>query len=1239
MMKKRAEHLVGIVLVALGIFGTIPPSGMAEDNTTNLFDGISFTSGGDLTIGHSGTNNLLHILNGGSVTNSFGFIGFQSTGDDNRAIVENAGSIWVNNSDLHVGSSGSDNLLTIQDQGRVENATADIGSAATARRNQVIVQDSGSTWASSGSLRVGVQGPQNVLLITNGASVINTVGTIGLSSSSNRVQVAGTGSVWTNSSSLQVGENGSQNSLELLNGGSVESSLAYIGRNTFSIQNQVTIGASSVWSNTTDLTVGHSGPDNLLVVTNGGTAISSAGYLGRNSSSDSNQVVITGSGSQWIVTDTLLVGDFGSDNQVSLAANGTLVVDQELVISERSDTSGNRLTLDGGTLLVTNATSTAELLVGKSGSGTLQINDGLLQADLLTIDNGASSIFLFNGGTVQPKATVVDNTLRFDVGDGVNAATLQLDGGNHLFMDDLFVSSNSTLSGHGTVEANLTSAGTLSPGDNLGIVVVNGDVTLLSDASFSVELGGATAGSEYDVLQVSSNAVLNGALSIALVNGFATNVLSTDLFTVLSAASLSGTLTNVASGGRLVTVGGEGSFLVDYSGLNIELSGFIASTNNVAPAIVLPGPQNTGEDNLLLITGIEISDWDAAAGTLEAQLSSDHGLLTLSQTNGLSFTTGDGIANSNMVFTGSIQQIHDATTNLTYQNLQDFNGSDTITIVVDDQGFTGTDGAKVTTNTLAITIDPINDPPQVQSSGPQSVDEDDALTFSTLSIDDVDLEGGSMVVGLSVTNGLLTLSETNGLAFSAGDGTIDSNMVFTGTLVSVNNALNGMIYVTATQHFHGVDHLVVDLNDLGQSGSGGAQTHQELITVTIGAVNDPPLISLPGPAASFTEGSAPVLLDNLATVNDVDSTLFNTGVLTVEITANGTTNDLLSIRNQGTGTDEIGFDGTNVTFEGSSIGTFDGVAGTVTLNTNATVEATEQLVRNVTFFNSAEHPSVSSRTVRFLLSDGQGATSAQKTKTVDLVAVNDPPALTLPGPRSLTEQSQISLGPILVADLDAGGEDLQVSLSSSLGTLTLSPTHGLTFDLGSNSSTGLTVSGSAADLNAALQALAYQGLAGSFGTDVVQVTVDDLAHSGTGGALTDAGAITLTILQDEDSDTIPNDWENEHFGGGTNAVAGADNDGDNMTNLEEYIADTNPTNSASVFQVDLTVVNPSQVDLEFNSSSARMYTLQFTTNLLDSNAWSDVAGQTDVMGNGGSQSLPDPASDPDRYYRLEVELP
>ncbi|MDZ4198900.1 MAG: hypothetical protein U1E27_06400, partial [Kiritimatiellia bacterium] len=57
--------------------------------------------------------------------------------------------------------------------------------------------------------------------------------------------------------------------------------------------------------------------------------------------------------------------------------------------------------------------------------------------------------------------------------------------------------------------------------------------------------------------------------------------------------------------------------------------------------------------------------------------------------------------------------------------------------------------------------------------------------------------------------------------------------------------------------------------------------------------------------------------------------------------------------------------------------------------------------------------------------------------------------------------------------------------------------------------------------------------------------------------------VNFTLGLDSNTNGIPDWWELQHFGGATNAVAGADPDGEGRTNLQEYMDGTDPNNPDS----------------------------------------------------------------------------
>jgi PKD repeat protein len=84
------------------------------------------------------------------------------------------------------------------------------------------------------------------------------------------------------------------------------------------------------------------------------------------------------------------------------------------------------------------------------------------------------------------------------------------------------------------------------------------------------------------------------------------------------------------------------------------------------------------------------------------------------------------------------------------------------------------------------------------------------------------------------------------------------------------------------------------------------------------------------------------------------------------------------------------------------------------------------------------------------------------------------------------------------------------------------------------------------------------------------------------------------------SNVAPDDWYLDHFG--TLAYSDTDDpDHDGMSNLAEYIAGTDPTDSTSLLKLTEAVTppaNPGEFIIRWQSVTGRVYTLQATTNLM-----------------------------------------
>lgn len=183
---------------------------------------------------------------------------------------------------------------------------------------------------------------------------------------------------------------------------------------------------------------------------------------------------------------------------------------------------------------------------------------------------------------------------------------------------------------------------------------------------------------------------------------------------------------------------------------------------------------------------------------------------------------------------------------ITYLPPTDFNGTDTFTYTVRDNGKTGVmDDFKTATGTVTIHLAAVNDPPVITLPAPQAVNEDASLSLPNLTIADVDAGTAPIRVSFTMTNGFLTLAATNELVFSSGtDG--GSAFTFTGTLANISNALANVIF-RGTSNFFGAGAVRIEVDDQGNTGAGGALTNIQVVMITINPVNDAPLITLLSP--------------------------------------------------------------------------------------------------------------------------------------------------------------------------------------------------------------------------------------------------------------------------------------------------------------------------------------------------------------------------------------------------------
>lgn len=149
-------------------------------------------------------------------------------------------------------------------------------------------------------------------------------------------------------------------------------------------------------------------------------------------------------------------------------------------------------------------------------------------------------------------------------------------------------------------------------------------------------------------------------------------------------------------------------------------------------------------------------------------------------------------------------------------------------------------------------------------------------------------------------------------------------------------------------------------------------------------------------------------------------------------------------------------------------------------------------------------------------------------------------------------------------------------------------------------------------------------------------------YGGAGGAT----SVLVSIVRPASDGQIPQWWRDQYLLSGPNSGDADDRDGDGRSNLEEYWADTHPTNGLSFFAPvsvqGLSSLGTGAVIVVYvppPTTNSRVYDVAFGSNLLDGLWWpmglnttgrSDGAGMTFTLTNRVDEEL---------YYRSRVTLP
>jgi len=317
--------------------------------------------------------------------------------------------------------------------------------------------------------------------------------------------------------------------------------------------------AGTQWRTTASLTLGSqaNSTGNQLVISNGAVAQGVASTIGGGSNANNNTVLVTGTGSVWSNTGLLVIGYTNAYNNSVTVNNGAKLTALGLTIGSGINASNNSLSVANGTL--TSGLLTVGLLGGNnslslgnvtaSGSGAV-VGSGSSN-NTVTVWNtawnlGSPGLTVGSGAAANNAVTIYNSTVS-------NAAVVVVGSGKNGALVTTNAVGNQLVISNSTVLASSLRAGTATGDVNNAILITGGSLVEANQLLIGSGGSGNTISNVGGIFQFTTPGVTvspNGTGNIVLQDG-------TISYRVTAVADISNNLAGALSG---ITFAGQNTF-------------------------------------------------------------------------------------------------------------------------------------------------------------------------------------------------------------------------------------------------------------------------------------------------------------------------------------------------------------------------------------------------------------------------------------------------------------------------------------------------------------------------------------------------------------------------------------------------------------------------------------------------------------------------------------------------------